>query len=143
MQQLIGKAFHSSTKVWATSRHLYLAGNCALDANSRETPSIYATESWSGWVGESGKGEQIRAACGIQMDEGGKKAVCDTSLPCVPFACPLSPPLATPLIAIPILRLLSLSFVRHPVPRLPSHVCHPLCLHNGRNAHRAECILSN
>ena len=73
-------------------------------------------------MSESGKGEQIRAACGIQLDEGGKKAICDTFLPCIPFACPLSPPRATPLIAIPILRLLSRSFVRHPAPRLPSRL---------------------
>ena len=85
---VINPIFHAihhhspSSRVWAALHHLYLAGNCALDANGRETPPIYAIESWSGWVGEKGKCEQIRAAWGIQMNRDEKKAICDTFISC-------------------------------------------------------------
>ena len=89
-----------------------------------------------GWVGAE-RANKFRAACGIQLDEGGKKAICDTFLPCVPFACPLSPLLATPSIAISLSRFAIVLLVC----RLTFAI--PVVLTIGAHAHWAECILSN
>ena len=62
-----------------------------------------------------------------------------------PFATPFYP--GSPLPVLSLLRLLSRSFVRHPAPRLPSHVCarilqHPFLTSARRRRSRFLCLWS-
>ena len=139
------KAWHSSNRVWATPRHLHHAGNCALDANGRETPSIYATESRSGWVGWKAKGRyKIRTAeksKWMRMGRGHSQHLLypvsplsplATSSACYPFACYPDPSTAISLFPSP----------------SSSSVCRatfaiPFVLTMNMDVHWAEYILSN